>query len=193
MPHGAIFQVLRRYYFLPWVQAKAEAPHLLPSGLLSLGATLKVQPGHQVKLLYSGHHKLQWKLRLIIMKIGIKGGQLFPMYSYWRKKKNLDKWKQDFFYEYIFLILQNKGNESENSTKNWRDHCGQADKNTRKQNWNISTDKAIWWHLSKTLSDAIPYIRSLLIEKDGRVRQNISILFPCVFVCLSYSDLFNFW
>ena len=29
------------------------------------------------------------------------------------------------------------------------------------------------------------YICSLLIEKDGRVRQNISILLLCVFVCLS--------
>ena len=36
------------------------------------------------------------------------------------------------------------------------------------------------------------YIRSLLIEKDGRVRQNISIKFLCVFVCLSYSVLLNF-
>ena len=37
------------------------------------------------------------------------------------------------------------------------------------------------------------YIHSLLIEKDGRVRRNILLEFPCVFVCLSYSDLFNFW
>ena len=37
------------------------------------------------------------------------------------------------------------------------------------------------------------YIRSLLIEKDGCDHQNISIKFPCVCVCLSYSDLFNFW
>jgi len=37
------------------------------------------------------------------------------------------------------------------------------------------------------------YIRSLLIEKDGHVRQNILIKFWCVYVCLSYGDLFNFW
>ena len=37
------------------------------------------------------------------------------------------------------------------------------------------------------------YIHSLLIEKDDRVRQNILIKFPCVFVILSYSDLFNIW
>ena len=36
------------------------------------------------------------------------------------------------------------------------------------------------------------YIRSLLIEKDGHDRQNILIKFPCVYVCLSYGDLFNF-
>ena len=29
----------------------------------------------------------------------------------------------------------------------------------------------------------LTYIRSLLIEKDGRVRRNISILFPCVCSC----------
>jgi hypothetical protein len=29
------------------------------------------------------------------------------------------------------------------------------------------------------------YIRPLLIEKDGCVHQNILILLPCVFVCLS--------
>ena len=34
---------------------------------------------------------------------------------------------------------------------------------------------------------------SLLIYKDGRACQNISIQFPCVFMCLSYIDLFNFW
>ena len=33
-------------------------------------------------------------------------------------------------------------------------------------------------------------ILSILIDKDGRACQNISIQFPC---CLSYSDLFNFW
>jgi hypothetical protein len=32
-----------------------------------------------------------------------------------------------------------------------------------------------------------------LIEKDGRVRRNISIKFTCVYMCLSYGDLFNFW
>ena len=39
----------------------------------------------------------------------------------------------------------------------------------------------------------IPYIHSLLIEKDTCDRQNISIKFPCVCVCLSSGDLFNFW
>jgi hypothetical protein len=37
------------------------------------------------------------------------------------------------------------------------------------------------------------YIRCLLIEKDARVRQNISIFFHvCVRVPV-YHDLFNFW
>ena len=35
------------------------------------------------------------------------------------------------------------------------------------------------------------YIHSLLIEKDDCDRQNISIKFPCVCMCLSYGDLFN--
>ena len=52
-----------------------------------------------------------------------------------------------------------------------------------------------WWHLSKTLvmPSLSSYIRSLLIEKDGRVHLNILILIQCVFMCLSYGDLFNFW
>ena len=33
----------------------------------------------------------------------------------------------------------------------------------------------------------------LLIEKDGCDRWNISIKFPCVCMCLSYGDCFNFW
>ena len=33
------------------------------------------------------------------------------------------------------------------------------------------------------------YIHSLLIEKDGCDRRNISIKFPCVCVCLSYRNL----
>ena len=37
------------------------------------------------------------------------------------------------------------------------------------------------------------YIHSFLIEKDSCVRWNISIKFPCVYMCLSYGDLFNFW
>ena len=61
-----------------------------------------------------------------------------------------------------------------------------------------------WWHLSKTLvmpsfSCAHIYIHSLLIEKDGRVRQSILILFPCVCVCVCvcvhvpvHRDLFTF-
>ena len=32
---------------------------------------------------------------------------------------------------------------------------------------------------------------SLPIDKDSRACRNISIQFPCVFVCLSFSDLFN--
>jgi hypothetical protein len=35
-------------------------------------------------------------------------------------------------------------------------------------------------------------LHSLLIEKDGCVHQNILFKFPCDFVCLSHSDLFNF-
>ena len=36
-----------------------------------------------------------------------------------------------------------------------------------------------WCHPCRVLT----YIRSLLIEKDGHVSQNISILFPCVCSC----------
>ena len=32
---------------------------------------------------------------------------------------------------------------------------------------------------------------SLLIDEDGRACRNISIEFPCVVVCISFSDLFN--
>jgi len=39
----------------------------------------------------------------------------------------------------------------------------------------------------------ITYIRSLLIEKDSSVHKKIPSKFLYVFVCLSYSDLFNFW
>ena len=46
-----------------------------------------------------------------------------------------------------------------------------------------------WWHLSKTLvtpSLLCVHIHfSLLVEKDGCVHRNISILLPCVFMCLS--------
>jgi hypothetical protein len=43
------------------------------------------------------------------------------------------------------------------------------------------------------LSEICGDICSLLIEKDGRAHRNILIKFPCVYVCLSYCDLFNFW
>ena len=51
-------------------------------------------------------------------------------------------------------IIQNKGKESGNSHQKL---------------------KRSWWTGT--------YIHSLLIENDGRVRQNISILFPCVCLC----------
>jgi hypothetical protein len=34
---------------------------------------------------------------------------------------------------------------------------------------------------------------SLPIDKDGHACQNISIQFPCVCVCLSFSDIINSW
>ena len=37
------------------------------------------------------------------------------------------------------------------------------------------------------------YICSLLIEKDVCDHQNISNKFPCVCMCLSSGDIFNFW
>ena len=50
--------------------------------------------------------------------------------------------------------------------------------------------KTLYW---RHLCHAFTYVHSLLIEKDGCARRNISLKFPCVFVCLSYSDRFNFW
>ena len=47
--------------------------------------------------------------------------------------------------------------------------------------------------LVKASLRAFTNIYSLPIDKDGRACRNISIKFPCVFVCLSYSDPFNFW
>ena len=48
-------------------------------------------------------------------------------------------------------------------------------------------------HSDAIFARVLTYIHSLLIEEDGRARQNISLNFPRVFVCLSYSDLFYFW
>ena len=71
-----------------------------------------------------------------------------------------------------------------------------TDSHTRKQNWNILADTAVFLnekranvceHTTKMASlyicRVLTYIRSLLIEKDGSVRQNISILFSCVCSC----------
>ena len=71
-------------------------------------------------------------------------------------------------------------------TWNWRDHWRTG---TQKHTETVSR----YFDRHGRLYRVFTNFYSLPIDKDGHACQNISIQFQCVFVCLSFSDLFNFW
>ena len=61
--------------------------------------------------------------------------------------------------------------------------------NTRKLNWYVSTITYVFLNQKRVFSHTF---YSRLIEKDMCDCQNISVKLPCIYLCLSFRDLFIF-